>query len=78
MRTLTLYTKDGCGLCEEVKRELAALAAAYPHRLIEVDITTDPALFKQYHITIPVVQIGDVALEAPITRQELVTALERD
>jgi glutaredoxin len=78
MRTLTLYTKEGCGLCEEVKRELAALAAAYPHRLVEVDITTDPALLRQYHLTIPVLQVGDITLEAPITRQVLVAALERD
>ena len=78
MRTLTLYTKEGCGLCEEVKEQLATLAAAYPHKLIEVDITADPALFQQYRIIIPVLLVGDIELEAPITREELVAAFERE
>ena len=38
MLTVTLYTRKGCGLCEEAKAELAALEKEYPHRLAEVDI----------------------------------------
>lgn len=77
MITLTLYTKEGCGLCEDVKRELAALAPIYPHALTEIDITGDPALFRRYCFTIPVLRVDDVELEAPITRQQLVAALRK-
>ena len=73
---VVLYTKEGCGLCDEVKAELAALAADYPHTLTEIDITTQPGLFQKYRYTIPVVHIGDVELQAPITRQQLIDALQ--
>jgi len=76
MLTITLYSKEGCGLCEEVKAELAVLATAYPHRLEEVDITQDADLFARYHYTIPVVEIGAVTLQAPITAVSLIDALQ--
>ncbi len=75
MLTITLYSKPGCHLCEDVKAILANLQARYPHQLVEIDIRGDRALFARYHLTIPVVQIGDVALEAPITAVQLEAAL---
>lgn len=75
MITVTLYTKSGCHLCDEVKEVLAELVAVYPHRLTEVDITQDPKIFAQYHLAIPVVHIGATALQAPITLDQLQTAL---
>ena len=77
MLTVTLYTKDGCGLCEEVKAELAELAAEFPHDLQEVDITQDADLFARYRFSIPVVKVGDVVLKAPITAVQLKTVLQR-
>lgn len=76
MLTITLYTKEGCGLCDEVKHELAVLSAAYPHQLEEVDITQDHDLFARYRFMIPVVTIGQIDLKAPITREELRAALK--
>jgi glutaredoxin len=76
MLTITLYTKDGCGLCEEVKAELAVLAAEYPHKLQEVNITKDDDLFSRYRFAIPVVKIRDNTLKAPITKYQLQTALQ--
>jgi glutaredoxin len=78
MLTVTLFTKAGCGLCDEVKASLEALRSIYPHQLIEVDITQDRSLFAQYHYTIPVVQIGLVELTAPITAVQLQQALQND
>ncbi len=72
---MTLFTRDGCGLCDEVVAELDSLSAEIPHQLIKVDITQDDALFKRYRYTIPVLRIGDQELQAPITRQMLKTAL---
>ena len=71
MLTVTLYTRKGCGLCEEAKAELAALEQDFPHRLAEVDIESDPALLKKYLVSIPVLEIGPYTLSAPITPQQL-------
>jgi glutaredoxin len=75
MLTVTLYTKAGCGLCDEVKAELAQLAAEYPHHLLEVDITQDAELFARYRYAIPVVAVGTATLKAPITAVALTHAL---
>ena len=72
---VVLYTKVPCPLCDEAKRELATLAAEHPYRLIEIDITSDPALFALYRYTIPVLHIGGQEVAAPITRDRLRAAL---
>ena len=77
MLTVTLFTKPGCGLCDEVKFSLEQLRNNYPHQLLEVNITQDDALFNQYRYTIPVVQIGEQELAAPITAVQLQNALQK-
>ena len=76
MLDITLYTKQGCGLCDEAKLELAGLVRRFPHRLHEVDISQVPELWEQYRLIIPVIRIGDVELQAPISTEALVGALE--
>jgi hypothetical protein len=58
-----------------VKEELAELNGRFPHTLHEIDITADPDLWQQYRYRIPVLQIGDIELAAPISRQQLEAAL---
>lgn len=77
MLTVTLFSKPGCHLCEDVVAELRALAHRYPHQLTEIDIEGDRQLFARYHLTIPVVRIGEVELQAPISATELESALLR-
>ncbi|VAW31473.1 hypothetical protein MNBD_CHLOROFLEXI01-930 [hydrothermal vent metagenome] len=76
MLSVTLYTKAGCGLCDEVKVVLNGLQASHPHQLIEVDITQDTALFEKYRFTIPVVKVGSQILAAPITAVQLQKTLQ--
>lgn len=76
MLIVTLFTKVGCGLCDEVKAHLQQLHTSYPHELQEVNITEDDALYSQYRYTIPVVQIGEQELVAPITAVQLQNALQ--
>ncbi|MDD2922311.1 MAG: glutaredoxin family protein [Anaerolineales bacterium] len=71
MLTITLYTRQGCHLCEDAKADLNALQEQFPHRLAEVDISSDPALTAKYDLEIPVIEVGPYALKAPITRQKL-------
>ncbi|GAB4268109.1 MAG: hypothetical protein Kow0080_10750 [Candidatus Promineifilaceae bacterium] len=77
MLTVTLYTKQGCHLCEDVKAQLAALSFVYPHSLVEIDIYKAPDLLRAYHLIIPVVEIGEIRLQAPITQMQLTAALQK-
>lgn len=75
MITITLFTRQDCHLCEQVKEDLLALQALYPHQLVEIDLDTDDGLREKYGVQIPVVQIGPYTRRAPITRQELMVSL---
>jgi uncharacterized membrane protein len=72
---VTLYTRAGCGLCDEVKGHLTDLRREMPHRLAEVDIDSDPVLQTKYFDQIPVVEIGPYTLHAPISKQDLAMTL---
>jgi len=71
MLTVTLYTRKDCSLCDETKAHLKSLEEDLPHRLVEVDIESDPALLKKYLTSIPVVEVGPYTLVAPITKEQL-------
>jgi glutaredoxin len=66
---LILYSRPGCGLCDDVRDLLQALlerraAAGLPAPVLEErDIDTDPAWQRAYFTTIPVVELGDRRLE---------------
>ena len=75
MLTITLYTRNDCHLCEQAKADLGSLQEKYPHRLVEIDIDTDPALQKKYLAEIPVIEVGPYALKAPFDKQKLMMTL---
>lgn len=75
MLTVTLYTKKDCHLCEQAKADLGSLKGQYPHRLVEIDIESDPALLKAYLVEIPVLEIGPYVLKAPFDKQKLTMTL---
>jgi glutaredoxin len=66
---LILYSRPGCGLCDDVRDLLQALlerraAAGLPAPVLEErDIDADPAWQRAYFTTIPVVELGDRRLE---------------
>jgi thiol-disulfide isomerase/thioredoxin len=77
-RVVTLYGKPDCHLCEDALALLERLAELYPLRVTEVDITTDPELFRRYDIRIPVVVVdGKDEIEAPLTAAKLRRPLRR-
>ena len=57
---VTLYTKPGCHLCEEAKREMLRAGCADAYTLEEVNIERDPTLFERYGADIPVVAIDGI------------------
>lgn len=54
---VTLYSRDGCHLCEEVRAQLETLRSEYSFSLMEVDIDADEALKQRYDYEVPVVMI---------------------
>jgi len=55
VRTVVLYGRPGCHLCDDARAGLLRLAARRPFRLREVDIEADPALLRRYLERIPVI-----------------------
>lgn len=53
--SLTLLTREGCGLCEEFAEELARLGTTLPLPPVEaLDVDSDPELLRRYGHKIPV------------------------
>jgi len=75
MLTVTLYMREECHLCEQAKADLKSLQEQYPHRLVEVDIDSDPVLQSKYMVEIPVIEDGPYQLKAPFDRQRLMVTL---
>lgn len=57
---VVLYTKPGCGLCEEMKAEMSKAGCAGLYTLVEVDIESEPELFARYQYEIPVLFVNGV------------------
>ncbi|MGA9532764.1 MAG: DUF2085 domain-containing protein [Anaerolineales bacterium] len=68
---VTLYTKSNCGLCEQAKAILLSLQSEFPHKLIEVDIETEPRLMERFGESVPVVEVGPYTLSAPFDERDL-------
>ena len=78
MITLTIYSKPGCHLCDEMKAVVMRVAAGFPATVDEVDITSDPALEARYGLEIPVLLIdGRKAAKYRVTEADL-TRMLRD
>jgi len=66
---LILYSRAGCGLCDETRRSLDALleqrarASLPTPTLQERDIETNPEWQRAFFASIPVVELGDRRLE---------------
>jgi glutaredoxin len=57
MAVLTLYGKPGCHLCEEARDAVRAASAGREVELVEVDITLDPSMERDFRERIPVLAL---------------------
>lgn len=72
MRRLTLYSKPGCHLCDEMKYVIDSVSARVPLSLEVIDISTDGGLMERYGVEIPVLLIdGKKAAKYRLTAEEL-------
>jgi hypothetical protein len=60
MHHVLLYSRPGCGLCDEARGVILAQARRTAFRLEEVNVETEDALELAYGIRIPVVIVDGV------------------
>ena len=58
MIRLTMLSRPGCHLCEEMQREVDSLLCDQPHEWEVVDIDTDPDLARRYGDSIPILFVN--------------------
>lgn len=73
---LTLYTRAGCHLCEEMKTALGPLVREFGARLVEVDVDQSEELRALYGNDVPVLFLGarkaaKHRLDAALMRRQL-------
>jgi hypothetical protein len=65
MLHVTLYSRPGCHLCEDLKGMLAALADDFAFTLVERNIEDDEADLARFRYLIPVLDIKNGPLLYP-------------
>ena len=78
MTVLTLYSRPGCHLCDEMKAVVQRVLRANkaPMTIEEVDISTSPDLEARYGLEIPVLLVdGRKVAKYRVTEGELVRML---
>ena len=79
MKTVVLYSRTGCHLCDQARVEILRMRdQGRSFELREIDIETDDELFLRYLERIPVVAIGgetvsELVLDADALRARLDT-----
>jgi hypothetical protein len=69
---VTIYSRPGCHLCDEMKAVVTRVADRVPLDVEEIDISGDAALESRYALDIPVLMVdGRKAAKYRITEDEL-------
>jgi glutaredoxin len=77
MKTVTLYTKLGCHLCEAVEAVIEQVGRRRQFELAWRDITHDAGDFEKYQHDVPVVLVDGVEIARHrMTERELTEALK--
>ena len=74
MIALTIYSRPGCHLCDEMKAIATRIAqsAPQPTTVTEIDISTDPDLERRFGLEIPVLMVnGKKAAKYRVSEEEL-------
>lgn len=54
MLFFTLYSREYCHLCDDMREALAQFVGAIPHQISMIDVDQDPALLQDYDELVPV------------------------
>jgi glutaredoxin len=55
---VTIYSRPGCHLCDELKAVVKQVGATIPLAIEEIDISADPELERLYGLEIPVLFVA--------------------
>jgi len=58
MIPVTIYSRPGCHLCDEMKAVVLHVASSIPLTIEEIDISTSPELEQLYGLEIPVLFVA--------------------
>jgi uncharacterized membrane protein len=72
---VTLFGREDCHLCDQVRDWLEILRDEYPHQLVELDIDQDRSLKRRFGEVIPVLEVGPYTLRSPFSQTDLKVAL---
>jgi hypothetical protein len=73
---VTLYSRPGCHLCDEMKAVVSRVSRTVPLSIEEVDISRDAGLEERYGLEIPVLLVeGKKAAKYRVTEEELMRIL---
>jgi Glutaredoxin-like domain (DUF836) len=76
VRQVLLYSRPGCGLCDEAREVLLAELETTTFELREIDVSGDDALELEYGIRIPVVLVdGEELFEVRVDRRSFARAV---
>jgi hypothetical protein len=71
-----LYSRDGCGLCDEMQAALAALPCVKPYPIDVVDVDADAVTRMRHGHKIPVLLFaGELVCHGHLDLEELYKAL---
>jgi hypothetical protein len=71
-----LYSRPGCGLCEELRAELAEVPAAGGYPIDVIDVDSDAAARVRYGHKVPVLLFaGELVCHGRLDREELAKAI---
>jgi glutaredoxin len=77
-KDVTLYTREGCHLCDSAKIAMEPILKECGARLREVDVDRDPVLQRRYTEEVPVIFIGPrEAARHKIDREDFRRKLEQ-
>jgi glutaredoxin len=69
---LTIYSRPGCHLCDEMKAVVQNVAGTIPLSLEDIDIYGDDELEERYGLEVPVLFVeGERVASVRITEKEL-------
>jgi glutaredoxin len=73
---VTLYSRPGCGLCDEARAVILAVRGRIPFDLDEIDVSTDDRLEREYGIRVPVVEVdGEELFEIAVDERTFEAAV---
>ena len=80
MAALTIYSRPGCHLCDEMKAIVHRVADAVepPLTVEEIDISTDPDLEVRHGLEIPVLLVDGKKVAKYRVTEDSLTRLVRD